>query len=108
MVATDKLEPGPEPGVFEIPASHPEASQYASIFNIREEAFQEAVAEARQAREERMKRKAASFWHCRIPDWTGQGGMVEFWINEDGTFETDDGHIDDRMIREGIARLLHG
>lgn len=32
--------------------------------------------------------------------------MLEFWINEDGTFETEDNRIDDRMIRESIERLL--
>lgn len=62
--------------------------------------------EARKAREEKAKRKAASFWHCRIPYCLDGGGMLEFWINTDGTFEAEDNRIDDRMIRECIERLL--
>ncbi len=50
-------------------------------------------------------RRAKSNWHCSIPDWTGSGGMVDFWINDDGTYECMDSRIDDQKIREGIRRF---
>lgn len=66
----------------------------------------EARAQALKARAARAKRKAESYEHCRIPDWTGTGGMVQFWVNDDGTFEVEDGRFSDKDIREGIERLL--
>ncbi len=44
---------------------------------------EEAIAEARAKQNAKAQRKAQSFQHCRIPDWTGSGGMVDFWINQD-------------------------
>jgi hypothetical protein len=65
---------------------------------------EEAKAEAKVRIAEKQERKNASLFHCRIPDWRGQGGMVEFWINNDGTYEADDAN--DSKIRDGIAAML--
>ena len=65
----------------------------------------EALEDARLKREEKLRRKVSSYFHCAIPDWTGSGGMVHFWINDDGSFECEDSRIDDAMIREGIKRF---
>jgi len=66
----------------------------------------EQKAEAEKEYDAKQERKEKSFFHCRIPDWTGQGGMVEFWINDDNSFESDDSRIQDKEIREGIKKLL--
>ena len=55
---------------------------------------------------ERSKRKSDSLFDCRIPDWTGNGGMVDFWINDDGTFESEDSRIDDDKI--SVSAYLRG
>lgn len=70
------------------------------------EITEEAKAEAKIRIAEKQNRKNNSFFHCRIPDWQGQGGMVEFWINNDGTYESDDTRLDDSKIRDGIAAML--
>ena len=75
--------------------------------NLTDEEYAEMTKEGQQKRKEMLERKEKSFYHCRIPDWTGQGGMVEFWINEDNSFESEDSRIQDKEIREGIEKLLY-
>lgn len=67
----------------------------------------EAIEEAKVKREQMLARKAASHYHCAIPDWTGQGGMCRFWINVDGSYESEDSRINESMIREGIRRFAN-
>ena len=62
----------------------------------------EALAEAKQRLLKKEARKKSSLWHFVIPDWTGQGGTVSIWANNDGSFESDDSRIGDKEIREGI------
>ena len=68
---------------------------------------EEQKAEAKKEYEAKQERKQKSFYHCSIPDWNGQGGMIEFWINEDNSFESEDSRIQDKEIREGIEKLLY-
>jgi hypothetical protein len=58
--------------------------------HLSEEEFNQVIKESKQKHEEMLNRKNNSNFICRIPDWTGQGGMVEFWINSDNTFESED------------------
>jgi hypothetical protein len=58
--------------------------------------------EFKKEHEERLKRQRKSLLHCKIPDWTEQGGMVEFWINKDNTFESMDSRFDNERIKQGI------
>jgi hypothetical protein len=44
-------------------------------------------------------RKESSHFQCALPDWTGQGGMVHFWQNADGSFESLDSRIIDQLKR---------
>lgn len=55
------------------------------------------------AHDERSARREASQYLCSIPDWTGQGGMVHFWQNADGSYESLDSRIVDSEIREGLS-----
>jgi len=50
-------------------------------------------------------RKESSLTLCKVPDYR-QGGMIEFWINEDGSFETEDSRMNDGYIREQLEKLL--
>jgi hypothetical protein len=73
--------------------------------NLSDTEYEKLMADSIQKAAEKQARKEASKFQCRIPDWTGQGGMVEFWINEDNTFECEDSRINDSMIREGLLSL---
>lgn len=64
-----------------------------------------ALAEESEKLAEKQSRHDASQFHCCIPDWTGQGGMQRFWVNEDGTYESMDSRNDDAEIRRGL-RLI--
>jgi hypothetical protein len=71
----------------------------------------EETEELIQKMEAKEERKNKSYWHCRIPAWYSgnSGGMMEFWINDDGkniTFESDDSRINDELIRETLQILL--
>jgi len=70
--------------------------------NLTDEEYAEMTKEGQQKRKEMLERKEKSPWHFRIPDWTGQGGTIEFWVNDDGSFESEDSRIQDREIRKGI------
>jgi hypothetical protein len=58
--------------------------------------------EFKKEHEEKLKRKEKSLLHCKIPDWTDQGGIVEFWINKDNTFESMNSRFDNERIKKGI------
>ena len=55
--------------------------------------------------EERTARRDASQLVCVLPDWTGHGGVVQFWLNPDGTYGSMDSRIDDKEIRRGMMLL---
>lgn len=67
----------------------------------------EMLTDARNKMLQREVRRQKSFYHCTIPDWTGSGGMVDFWINDDGTYECMDSRIGDAEIRQGIAAFAN-
>jgi hypothetical protein len=75
--------------------------------NLTDEEYEQMKVQAQEKKEKMLKRKEKSFYHCRIPDWTGQGGMVDFWINEDGTFESEDSRIQDKEIRNGVKKFAN-
>ena len=80
-------------------------NKFKSVFGEMTEAKKQVIEEARQERGEKLIRKESSLTLCKIPDYR-QGGMIEFWINKDGSFETEDSRMDDRCIREQIEKLL--
>lgn len=57
------------------------------------------------AADERAARRDASQVRCSLPDWTGQGGIVEFWQNADGSYESMDSLVGDDEIRDGMRIL---
>jgi hypothetical protein len=69
--------------------------------------YEQLKNEAAEAAKQKEERKNKSKFLCRIPDWTGQGGMVEFWINDDNSFETIDSRINDSDIRDGLKALIN-
>lgn len=74
--------------------------------DIPKEELEKALEESRIERDSRLKRKEKSQLHCLIPDWTGNGGMVNFWINGDGTLESEnynDGEIKD-LLKKFISK----
>ena len=79
-------------------------SKFNSVFgNVSTKAENKAKAE--QA--EKLLRKEKSLWHFKIPDWLGEGGTREFWMNSDGTYESEDNRIDDTKIRDGIRAFAN-
>lgn len=79
--------------------------------NLTDEEYERMRKKSQKEYTEKQARKVNSPFHCRIPDWTEQGGMVEFWINEDNSFECEDSRISDSNIRDGLlilANLGHG
>ncbi len=80
--------------------------RFEALFGASTPEKKEAIEAAKIEMDARKLRKELSFFHCRIPDWRGQGGMVEFWINDDGSFETEDTRLDDTKIRDGVESLL--
>jgi|WetSurSiteA1Bulk_404760.scaffolds.fasta_scaffold09962_2 hypothetical protein len=70
--------------------------------HLSDDEFAQAQKEAREEQNAREERKNKSLCHYAIPDWQGQGGMVEFWLNSDGAYECMDTRIDDAKIRDGI------
>lgn len=75
--------------------------------NLSDEEYKKIIEKAQENRKEMLERKKKSLYHCRIPDWTGQGGMVNFWINDDGSFESEDSRIQDKEIRMGIKKFAN-
>ena len=57
------------------------------------------------AADERAARRDASQVRCSLPDWTGQGGIVEFWQNADGSYELMHIRVSDGEIRDGMRAL---
>lgn len=80
-------------------------NKFKSVFGELTEDRKEAIKQAEINRIKMLKRKEKSFYHCRIPDWTGEGGMREFWVNKDGSFESEDSRIQDKEIRKGIKKF---
>jgi hypothetical protein len=80
-------------------------NKFKSVFGELTEERKEAIRQVEVKKAERLKRKRNSQFCCIIPDWTGEGGMREFWINEDGSFESEDDRIQDREIRRGIKKF---
>ena len=67
---------------------------------------EDEVAESKQRWDAKMLRKSNSPFQCRIPNYPEVGGMIEFWINDDGTFECEDSRINHDKIRNLVKELL--
>lgn len=72
--------------------------------NLTNEEYDKVIAEAKTNRINKENRKNNSNTICKIPDWTGQGGMVEFWINDDNKFEAES--FTHKQICQGLEILL--
>ena len=73
--------------------------------NLTDEEYAEVMAKGKKEYAEKMQRKSESKFQCRIPDWTDCGGMVSFWINDNGTFEAE--RHSDKDIRKGLISLAN-
>lgn len=75
--------------------------------NLSDEEFNRITNNAKENLKQQQIRKGKSKFVCRIPDWIEQGGMIEFWINEDGSFETMDSRINDSDMRKELINLAN-
>ena len=83
------------------------SNKFESVFGKTSSLHQQAQDEKKKEREEMLKRKSESSFLCQIPDWTGQGGVLEFWINKDGTFESEDTRLSSEDIKDGIRKFAN-
>lgn len=79
--------------------ANPPSSKYESLFGTLSESN---ITDAEIEREALLERKASSLFQYCIPDYW-QGGKINFWMNQDGTYETEDSRIDDTKIRDAIS-----